>query len=415
VRDASGKVVESDLRSLPLNTWMYVAGTDAQLDSVIETPRYPSSYGSDGSRAIVVAWGGAGWDPVGQRMYLTGGGHGDAVAAETGVYQLDAASLRFARVVNRQPLGSALRPSSGACGALMTGDAFPGGNNYPLSTGAPGSQHTYDGIPWIAPATMQALGFGGNTKGGLFYPGRARAVVNLDNGRYSKLHYVCPGRDASYVIAFVEGSIVYVGGGIDAFSWQRWDMSQTEMTDWQASGHDPTPGVPSFGKLLSSVTSNAPFTYNHKAFCWMRERREIVGFHGNQAATRVRYGQAIDAGAASWTAYYDTITLTGSGAADFNSTNLQDIGTNVLTAAGAHYDHAEGCIWVQANTQGGQLYRITGISGSTWTVEKIAGTGALVAAGQGTFGRFRVAVLGSVKLAIRVTSTVDPLQVMRIA
>jgi hypothetical protein len=412
-RDASGVVQSTSLAKLPGNTWTYINGSEALLDSVIESPRYPNLSGSDGSTAIVQAWGGAAWDPISQRMYLSGGGHGDSSAAETGVYLFDAASLRFSRIVNRQPRSAVLRPTSGPCGPLAFGEGWPG-PNYPLSTGVPGAQHTYDGMPWIPPTTMQAIGFGGNQSGGLFYPGRARAVINLDNGAYSKLHYSCQGRDASYVMAVVDKSIVLVGGGIDAFSWQPWDMAQSEMTDWQSSGFDGNPAIPSLGKLLPSATSSIPFTYNYKAFCWLRERREVVSFHGNQTVTRVRYGQALDAGAINWSPYYDAISLVGEGAIDFVSANLQDTGTNLLCAAGAHFDAGENCIWLQANTQGGMLYKITGLDTGVWTVTKIPGTGAVATAGQGTFGRFRVATIAGVKLALRVTATTHPVQVIRI-
>ena len=174
----------------------------------------------------------------------------------------------------------------------------------------------------------------------------------------------------------------------------------------------------SVGKHLTQATSSTPFVYNNKAFSWLRERREMVSFAGNQAATRVRYGQAVDAAATDWTAYHDAIALTsanGTDHLDFNATNLQDTGTNLLCAAGAHYDHGAGCIWVQANTAGGHLYKITGIAGATWTVLKVAGIGALTAAGQGTFGRFRVATIGTTKIGIRVTGTATPLQVVRLA
>jgi hypothetical protein len=426
-RNAAGEFYVSQLRQLTQNQWYFVGGTDSMMDTVIQTPRYGNTSGSDGSPGIVTAWGGAAWDPIQQRMFITGGGHVDTSGADTGVYQLEASTLKFTRIVDRQPLASTLKPTGGPaspCSALIAGEPFEGGDNYPLTTGVPSTQHTYNGIPWITPEAMQGLGFVGNIKGGMFLPGRAKAVVNLDNGQYSKIHFVCNAAgDASYMTAFVDGNIVYSTHGGGAFNWKRWDMSQTETTSWQTSGYDPSPGVPSFGKDLSLISHSATFLNNHRAYCWMRERREIVSFWGNQNATRIRYGAAIDAGATDWTAYCDTITLTGAGAADFTSANLQDqSGGNVLSQTAGAYDHYEdrtsatagGAIWLQGNTLGSQLYKITGLSTNSWTVTKIAGTGALASGVAGTYGRFQVASIGGTKFALRVTSTTGQLQIMRL-
>jgi hypothetical protein len=429
-RNSGDEFYVSQLRQLTVNTWYYVGGADSMLDTVIATPDYPSYTAGDSSAGIVGAWGGAAWDPILQRMYITGGGHTDSSAAETGVYMLDATTLKFTRVVDRQPLASALQPSGGIgdpCSALIEGDIFPGGNNFPLSTGVPGSQHTYDGIPFISPETMQGLGFTGNVSGGIFYYGKAKAVVNLDDGTYSKLHWVCdggPAPDMSYAIAFVDGDIAYYTGTSGAgFAWFRWDMSSTEFTSWATSGYDPDDSIPSFGEDLAGYIESGAFTYNRRAFCWMRERREVVFFAGDQAAKRIRYGEAIDASAADWTAYTDTITLTGAGAADFTSTNLDDTSESLLSQTSGSYDHYEnrtsdtatGAIWLQAKPAGGQLYKITGLDTNTWTVTKIAGTGALVTGGRGTYGRFVVASVGGTKFALRVTSHTGQLEIMRLS
>ena len=130
---------------------------------------------------------------------------------------------------------------------------------------------------------------------------------------------------------------------------------------------------------------------------------------------RVRHGQAIDAGAANWTPYHDAVELQSEDGShlDFDAAALRDSGP--LSNAGMHYDHDAGCLWVQAHPLGGLLYRIDGFDGSRWTVRRHAGTGALQPAGHGTWGRFRVARFGTVKLALRVTSTTQPTQVMRLA
>jgi len=48
-----------------------------------------------------------------------------------------------------------------------------------------------------------------------------------------------------------------------------------------------------------------------------------------------------------------------------------------LAQPGMAYDHATETLYIQANKPGDFLYKITGLSGSTWTVQRISGTGAL--------------------------------------
>jgi hypothetical protein len=411
-RDSMGNILPSDLNQLQPFVWYNVGGAGSILNSVIETPHYPKprSPGTDGSSGIVTAWGGAAWDHVSQTMYISGGGHGDTHECDTGVYALKATTLSFERVVNRQFRWYDLENSTPGNPRFGDDPAFGGwAMNLPLKNGVPSSFHTYDGLVWIPPQTMQLVLGKSNAKGGLFYPGTCRAVINLDDQSYSNPHFL-PTPDFSYQIAMLDGSIVF--GPRASFNFYRFDLAQREVSDW------PGTTVLSQGKFLSGATSSKEFTYNYKCFCWMRERREAVSFAGDQRATRLRYGAAIDSGSLEWTSFHEAITLTsanGSDHLDFSAANLQDIGTNLLCAAGAHYDHAGGSIWVQANTVGGSLYQVSGLDGTTWSVRKIGGSEAPTVCGQGTFGRFRIATIGTTKLALRVADTTNPLQVMRLA
>ncbi len=401
-RDTAGAVLLSDFEQLPLLTWLQVDGAGNRLVEVIEQPHYPSLTGADGSPNIVAAWGGAAWDPVAQRLLITGGGHGDAHPCDTGVYALAAGRLQFTRVVDRQPLSVYQTYADGRfIDTLPYGYAW---YSVPMKNGVPSSWHTYDGLVWVPPGVAGA----GAVNGGLVIMGAARAVVNLDSGAYSTAHWYSQSNlwDWTYQMAMLDGTVVF--GPRSSFQHYRFDLAQTEATAWSPSSQ---------GRMLASATSTKELTYNHKAFCWMRERRQYVSFAGNQAAVRVRYGQAIDAGASNWTGYHDSIALTSSDGShlDFSAANLRDTGTNLLCSAGADYDAVGACIWVQANLAGSALYQISGLDGSTWTTRRVNGPLALTIAAQGTFGRFRIASMGSARVALRVTSTTTPIEVLRLA
>lgn len=403
-RDVSGDVLLTDFPQLPLNTWLDVVGTNSELNDVIETPHHPKAGtppgGPDGAPGIVAAWGGAAWDYNNQRMIIAGGGHGDSHECETGIYGVTAAKLQFERLINRQPLSQVQSWDFGGTNAL-TPQSRGNANTVPLLNGVPAFNHTYHQLLWVPPGTPGA----GSVLGGVAIMGNVRSVVNLDTGVYQTAHWNNPTTDVqdwSNGIAFLDGNTVLRPSG--SFFWWRYNLNETEATTWSAT---------SFGRLIKNFASAAgEFRYNDTLFIWLRERREAVSL-GRTTKMRVRYGQAMDAAATSWTSYYDAITLTGAGAADFTNTNLTENG--YLAQAGAHYDHAAGCIWVQGNDVGSQLYQITGIATNTWTVTKIAGTGARYRPTNLTYGRFKVATIGGVKLAMRVSSTTDPLQVMRIS
>lgn len=408
---SGGNVLATDFPQLPLNTWLTVAGTNNKLTDVHEAGVYPKSGSGDSWPGVTAAWGGAAWDYTNQRLIISGGGHGDASTCENGVYGVDFATMQSSRLVDRDALAAALQWNGSA---LVAGDGWPAGYNNPTTTGRPGSSHTYNGMVWIPTATMTTLGLGSPANGGLFYPGSAKGIYNLDTGAVSKVWYKRSDFDQSYITALLDGTVLI--GPRASFNWWRWDASLTETTDWATSGYDPASGVPSVGQYLTTKTSGGNFVYNNKAFCWLRERRECVSFAGDQTAQRMSYGVAVDAAASTWTAYQDTITLTsvnGTDHLDFSTTNLADSGTNLLCSASAHYDHANSCIWVQGNTSGSAIYKITGMSGSTWTVLKLA-TASLTASPNGSFGRFVVASIGGATVGMRISSVDNPIEVIRL-
>lgn len=390
----------SDVGQLPAFTWLTVDAPRNRLEDVVQSPPYPSVSGADGSKNITNAWGGAAWDHVNQRMLISGGGHGDSHPCETGIYALDAGTLQFQRLVDRQPLAEYQHYVNGRF-VDTEPVAYPP-YNQPLKNGVPSSWHTYDGMVWVPPEVA------GNRTGGLVMMGAARAMVDLDNGKYSTCHWFAPPReqDWPYQIAMLDGRLVF--GPRASSKYYRFDLGQTEATSWSPQ---------SFGRLLGDATSGVIVNNSGKAFCWLRERREHVSFTGDQRAVRVRYGQAIDAGTTDWTAFHDVIQLESSDGShlDFNAKNLLDDDTNLLCAAGTHHDAAAGCIWIQGNPAGSGLYKVTGLDGSRWTVSRISGATALTTSINGTYGRLKVAVFGNQRLALRVSGTEAPVEVMRLA
>lgn len=404
-----GLVASTDWAQLPANTFVKVVGTANELRDIQPSPAYLDSGGSDGFDGVVNAWCDMAWDSNNQVGYISGGGHGNSSGAENGIFEVALNKLQFAVTVGRSAQADVLKWNGSA---LIAGEGFPSGGNYPNADGRPGSMHTYNGLPYISPATMATLGFTGNVKGGVFYPGNAKCVISLDNGAQTKVWWKRSDFDQSYITAMVDGTLVF--GPRASFTWWRFDLTQTETTDWQAEAWDSTPATPSVGKYLTNATSGTQFVYNNKLFCWLPERRECVSFAGNQAAQRLRYGQAIDAATTTWTSYQDAITLTGTDAADFSSTNLLDTGTNELCGGGAHYDHTNACIWACGNKVGSSVYKITGLSTNTWTVTKVASGAVLTQSSQGTFGRFRVGRIGGVDVGIRISSVDAPIEIIRL-
>jgi hypothetical protein len=256
---------------------------------------------------------------------------------------------------------------------------------------------------------MQNIGLKAPKFGGLFYPGCAKAVVNLDTKEYSKLHWNQKYFDVSYITAVLWKNTIIMPRA--SFSYARLDLSGSEMTDWQTSGFDPDPKTPSLGKTLPSVNSNAAFVYNSRFFCDMPERGEMVSVCTKPI--KVRYGKAEDDQAKDWTNYCEAISLTGN-TEDFTEKNFADTGANLLSQCGAHYLHGAKEIWVCPNLKAAELYRITDIDKNSWSVERIAGTGILTPGGAGTYGRFVVFEIHNTKIGMRISSTSEPIEVIRL-
>ncbi len=400
-RDAGGDILVSDWNNLPLHQWLTVAGAASSLRSAIETPVLPASSGGDSSRGITKAWGGMAWDYFNGVGYINGGGHSDSHMCETGIYKIELSKLTFSRIVNRQPT-SQVQYWNGS--ALVPGNQYPDHNN-PLLNGVPGSVHTYHQLEFVPASTL------GNVGGGIFLGGNAKSTFDLDTNTYKTTHWNAdnlPGvTDWSYGIALHDSGAIYRPRS--SFRWERMILSGSQASSWS-----PT----SFGQLNTSYAiSSINFVYNNKCYAHLRERRECVSLAGASSGVRVRYGQAVDAGATDWTSYHNAITLTslnGVDHLDFNSANLLDGASPKLCAAGTWYEHANETLWVQGNQVGDFLYRITGIASNTWTVEKVAGTGALVSAGVGTYSKFAGGVRGFVTVAFRITGTDDQVQVIRL-
>lgn len=405
-RDSNGKVLISDYPQLPLNKWVKVIGKNNKLDDVATKPIHPKSNGADGFPCIVTAWGGAAWDHINLRMNISGGGHGDASATQTDVIAVDATTMQVSMVVAPQPIDSALKWNGKA---LEKGEGFPGGANYPLTTGVPGSNHTYEGLVWLPPETMASLGLKAPKLGGMFYPGCAKSIINLDTAEYTKLHWNQKYFDVSYMTAVRWNNIIIMPRS--SYNYARFNMAGSEMTDWATSGFDPDPKVPSFGQNLPNCTSDKAFIYNWRFFCDMPERGEMASFA--TATSRVRYGKAETDKANNWSTYHDMITLTGA-TEDFTEANLKDIGTNKLSQCGAHYLHSTGEIWVCPNTKDSEIYRVTGINENSWKIEKIPGTGLITTSPCGTYGRFVVFEINKAKIAMRISSTANPIEIIRL-
>lgn len=394
-RNGSGDVVFGNWAGLPANTWLDVAGS--VLNDVIETPHYLNGYGSDGAHNIIDAWSGAAWDNSNNRMYISGGGHADTHCCDTGIYKVEVASLQFSRVADRQPISQAQYWSSGV---------FYDGNssapyNTPLKNGVPSAWHTYNGLVFLPPVVM------GNTEGGVYYHGSARSIYDLDTDTYSACHWNSPDHDSldwSNQAAFLDGSTIYLP--LSSWYHYRFDLTQTEATDWSATSN---------GKWLSARSGNTIISSSDSVI-WgtFPERREEVCFMPGGARTRLRYGQAIDAGVADWDAYFDTITLTSSDGshADFNDSNL--VANGKFGQPGFCYDHGTATLYVVSSTAGGEVYKITGIAGNTWTTQKLTGTGVLRVTYNGAYGRVRLANIAGQKVLVRVASTTTPIEVMRL-
>ena len=399
--DANGRILASDFEQLPLFTW--VAAETHPLNDVVPVPRYPTFLGHpDGSRGIVEAWGGAAWDYVNQRMYLSGGGHADSHFCDNGIYALEADTLRFSVAMPRSA-ASAAQYWDTQKQAFVEGMTGNGGNG-PLTDGSVPSSHTYDSMVWIPGSVV------GNQRGAVTMFHYAVGVVDLDRKAYDTVHFDHTAtHDLSYKICEMDGwNLIYPR---NSFYYRRWDLRPTarSASKWSADSR----GVP-----LGQFDAGANVAYGQKLMVRMPQRREFVML-SPAAHTRCRYGQAFDSGVRdNWRNFHDTITLNSADGShlDFADPSLwQDFKFGgPLFAAGGAYDHWANCIWVQTNPQGGALYKIVGLDSAVWTTSKVAGPAALSTSRNGTYHRCQVITKGAATCLLRVSSTVDLPEVCRV-
>ena len=203
----SGAVLAADWTGLPTMTPLEVAGS--VMSSVIETPHLVNSSSADSSYGITVPWSGGAHNYITGELLVTGGGHGDSSALETGVYGLSINTLAWRRAVARAP-SSALQTWNFTTNVMDSGVEHFNASNAPLANGVPAAIHTYNGLA-IVPASVM-----GNTSGGLFYGGNARSLIDLDTGAYSTTHWNSPtsgipdsGWDFSNMIGLYDSGAVW--------------------------------------------------------------------------------------------------------------------------------------------------------------------------------------------------------------
>lgn len=399
--DNNGDVTTGNWRGLPINSWVFA--NIPTMASVLESPAYAGPSGED---AIMDGWSGAAWDYVRQTMLISGGGHTDSSACETGIYAFDVAKMQFSRIKDRNPL-SDLRSWNYATQSIDSAEDHHYAYNVPLADGTPGAHHTYNGLLWIPPSVI------GNVKGGFLYSGAAKAVLNLDTLVWTTCHYNDIGTDLNTfgdLTALIDGDTVYSQDS--SFYHRTFKLNST-----QATTYSPT----SYGTLTYRAIPHSTATDGGGMWAWLRERREEVSFAQGGTLSRMRYGQAIDAAATNWSAYQDVITLTSTDGshADFSASNLSQNPEvaleGIFCSNSGVYDHATQTLYIQGNKAGSSLYKLTGLSGNTWTTEKMAGTAALATCIRGTHNRMRLANLGGKRVLIRLSSVRGMPQVMRIS
>lgn len=411
-RDASGNVLQSDLNQLPvLGGWLEVNDSQAILDSAIETPHYMNSGGGDGAKNIVEVWCGMAWDVATRRGWMwAGGGHGGTRNNDNACYELDATRLRFSRIKDRTSEAN-IRAWNASIGAIETSN-LTSVENVVQGDGVIGTTHTYDGIKWVPPGFPGA----GPVKGGLHVASWARQTLNLDTGAVTTAWWnkptTSPFTDWSYCATVRVGNVLYHPRS--AFSVAKFDAAATQATDHSAT---------SAGALSYSFASHATnFVHNHRAFCDMAARREAVSISGaaGAPAVRMRYGAAHDSGSTNWSSYLQTIALTSADGShnDFAAANFTDPGggnPSKFFGCTPVYDDKNQCLWMQGNEVGDNLYRISNLHLATWTTQRITGVTALRRCINGTYGRFAALQFGDVVLGVRVSSTTDKVQIVRLS
>lgn len=405
-KDETGAVLTTDRTQLPvLGSMLEVAGASATMISAAQTPYYVNAGGGDGIYQILDLWNGFALDRSRRTAYgWCHGGHGGTRNNENAAYALNYDTLAWTRILDRSSEADLRSYSDGSLVNTMISNVY----NVPQGDGRPGSTHVYDGLVWVPPGSPGA----GAVKGGLVLGSWARAVLNLDDNSQTTMHWLDPNQapyaDWSYACAVVTGDTMYQFR--NSFYISRYVMAGTQATTWSAT---------SFGQLNYSWGTTPLFPNANRIFVDLVERGECVSIAGNQAAVRIKYAAAHAAGVTNWAAYTETITLTsanGTDHLDFSSSNLQDLPSSPLQAAGADYHHATGTIWITGNLVGGALYRIAGINTTTWTVYKVPGVTMPRRSINGGFGKTRVITHtdGAVML-YRTTRAAEPLQTIRIS
>ena len=399
-RDDGGNIVAGNWIGLPINTTLYVGSQT--LNDVVEMPHYIKYGGGDSANGIISAWAGMAFDYVNQAGYICNGGHYDSSACETGIYKADFNKLTFSRIKNRNPMGD-VQAWNESTSTIDSAENFSGSGygGVPLANGGfPGASHTYNGIVWVPPSLL------GNTSGGIFFATLAKTIYDIDAGTWKTTNFFKPSTrffDYSNSAAFLDGSKFY-GPYSQNYHWV-FDTTQTDPTDYSAT---------SYGKFTTGGITNGKTFYSGDNSIWgvLRERREEFSI-AYGASVRIRYGQAIDASATNWASYADDITLTSSDGShlDFSSAALNN---STFTQCGKAYDHATGTLYLVPNVAGAAIYKITGLSGNTWTIEKIAGTSTLAASVNHVYGRCVLIAAQGRKFLVQITSKDVPMQITRV-
>jgi hypothetical protein len=129
------------LKNLPADSWYRAQGTAMRPACASET-QFPDVRGGSGCRMVMDAWSGAAYDPVGKRLLVWGGGHGDYYGNE--IYAFDVETLKWERLTDPSPVA--------------------GLSQDPMADGTPISRHTYDGLAFITHAN-RFFGYGGSMAG----------------------------------------------------------------------------------------------------------------------------------------------------------------------------------------------------------------------------------------------------------
>jgi hypothetical protein len=386
-RDDAGRVLQSDWQQLPLMRWLTIEGEDAQLETVAWRGTYthtfdgttysttdgymPTFYSQSGqiwSDQFLAAWTGATFDPVTKKLFMIGGGH--FASTDNAIYAFDVARLRAERI-NDPTLPSEQQfcdensdgPPVWQSGVHYSSSVFPNPD------GSMTSGHTWSGAGLLfVPGAVV-----GNTNGALSRLKQTWGLFDLDTRQwrqplgyhkeYGLQPYISGATGFSYAARHF-----WIQGGTFTLSYVDWD--ETEDTDWSSSsvGRRHTVSTNAFGgRYLNASTWNVQ----------MNERREFFACATEPAdMLRIRYGDAVDAGAlsSSWDAFTDSIAFTSDNGTDHLLLRDADEDTQrPFYGAGATYDAIADALYVQSNAIDAprSLYRIDDLDSSLWRVTEL--------------------------------------------